>query len=270
MTNNPQDNALSSLAERWKNAGFLTGIDIISSDEAGNHRNRLEQMEANVGSLHYKPKIHTLLCSPFELATNTRALDVVEQLLGPDILLYNATYIVKEPDRTAHVSWHQDLTYWGLSSDRQVTMWLALSPATPESGCMRMIPGSHLHGQQDHLTTADPANVLYQGQTVPDVNERDSVECPLAPGQASFHHGWTLHASTPNQSTDRRIGLNVQYLSPEVYQTKNDFDTAMLVRGTDRHQHFGTDSPARSDWESDALTRHAELQQRYEEIAGSN
>ena len=79
---------------------------------------------------------------------------------------------------------------------------------------------------------------VLQGQTVSGINESDARLCPLAPGEATFHHGWTLHASMPNRSADRRIGLNVQYLATHVRQTKHDQDTAMLVRGRDDYGHF--------------------------------
>ncbi len=88
------------------------------------------------------------------------------------------------------------------------------------------------------------------------------------PGQASFHHGWTLHASMANASDDRRIGLNVQYLAAHVRQTKHDLDTAICVRGQDRYGHFGTDRPAAADLEPEALTHQAELERRYVETAG--
>ena len=146
--------------------------------------------------------MHTILQSSLDLATLPRILDIVEDLIGPDILIYNVTYIVKEANTPSYVSWHQDLTYWGLSHDDQVSMWLALSPATLESGCMRMIPGSQLSGRQHHETTEDHSNVLFQGQTVRGIDEGKSVTCALKPGEASFHHGWTLHASMPNNSND--------------------------------------------------------------------
>ncbi|MEL6288276.1 MAG: phytanoyl-CoA dioxygenase family protein [Pseudomonadota bacterium] len=158
----------------------------------------------------------------------------------------------------------------GLSHDDQVTLWLALSPATRESGCMRVVPGTHRHGRMEHETTEDKNNVLFQGQTVRGVSESDAVDCALAPGEASFHHGWTLHASTPNVSGDRRIGLNVQYLATHVRQTKHDADTAMLVRGVDSYQHFAADRPAREDLLPADLTRLDELEARYKAIAGTS
>ena len=191
-------------------------------------------------------------------------------MIGPDILLYNCTYIIKEPHSPSHVSWHQDLTYWGLSHDDQVTMWLALSLADDVSGCMRMIPGSHMQGRYDHEVSDDSTNVLLQSQTVHNVDEHEAVLCPLKPGEASFHHGWTLHASMPNNSDDRRIGLNVQYLAAHVCQTKHDLDTAMLVRGKDNYHHFETDIPAHENLAPDALKRQKYLDERYKMIAGNS
>ena len=258
-----------TLRSRYDRDGFVTGIEIVSRPAAQAHRLAMEKAEAELGPLHYRSKIHTLLLSPLHLATSTAVLDIVESLIGPDILLYNVTYVVKEPGANSHVSWHQDLTYWGLSHDDQVSMWLALSPATVQSGCMRMVPGSHREGRSHHEVTNDPSNVLLQGQTVQGVDESRAVSCPLAPGQASFHHGGTLHASMPNQSADRRIGLNVQYLAPHVRQTKHALDTAVLVRGRDRYHHFAADIVAQSDLDPAAIARQEELERKYREIAGT-
>ena len=254
----------------YRRDGYAAPVNLMTPREAARHRAALERAEAEVGNLHYKPKIHTILRSPFELATLPVVLDIVERLVGPDILLYNATYIIKEPGTASHVSWHQDLPYWGLSQDDQVTMWLALSPATAESGCMRMIPASHTNGHVEHEVTEDASNVLYQGQTVRGIDEQEAVMCPLRPGQASFHHGWTLHASMPNNSNDRRIGLNVQYIAAHVRQTKHDLDSAMLVRGRDDFHHFETDIAAGADFEPTAMARQVALEDRYRQIAGTS
>ncbi len=260
---------IRSLKQRYERDGFVSGVRIVDTATAGAHREAMENAESVIGPLHYRSKVHTILRSPMTLATLPAVLDIVEAMIGPDILLYNATYIVKEANTASHVSWHQDLTYWGLSHDDQVTMWLALSPATRESGCMRMVAGSHVSGRQHHEVTQDSSNVLLQGQTVRGVNEGNSVYCALQPGEASFHHGWTLHASMPNHSSDRRIGLNVQYFAPHVQQTKQQIDSALLVRGEDRYQHFEPDLPAQSDLDPAALVRQKELEERYVSIAGN-
>lgn len=260
---------IDALTRAYHRDGYVSPVPVLTEQEAAAHRRRMEAAEATFGPLHYRTKVHTILTSPLELATHPGVLDLVEAMLGPDILLYNVTYIVKEAGAASHVSWHQDLTYWGLSHDDQVSMWLALSPATEVSGCMRMVPGSHVSGRLTHEATADDSNVLFQGQTVRDVSEADAVLCPLGPGEASFHHGWTLHASMPNRSDDRRIGLNVQYLAAHVRQEKDPDDTAMLVRGQDRFGHWGPDVAAASDLDPAAVAHQADLEARYRAIAGN-
>ena len=244
-------------AQRYAEDGFVGGVRILDPAEATEHRQTLESVEAELGtSLHYIDKVHTALRSPFELATHPAVLDTVEAILGPDILLYNATYIIKEPGAAAKVNWHQDLTYWGLADDdAQVSMWLALAPATAESGCMMMLPGSHADGRIDHETGSDDGNLLLLGQQITDIDTSSAVHCTLEPGEASFHHGWTVHASQPNVSDDRRIGLNVQYLAPHNRMDTGENATAMLVRGEDRHQHFGPDDTPGSQLDLTAIER---------------
>ena len=261
---------IPSLADQYNRDGYVGGVPIVSREEAAKHRASMEAAEEKIGSLHYRSKAHTFLTSPLQLATDRTVLDIVESMIGPDIMLYNVTYIIKEPQSASHVSWHQDLTYWGLSHDDQVSMWLALSVADDVSGCMRMLPGSHKLGRFDHETTNDDSNVLLQGQTVRGVDESKARLCSLQPGEASFHHGWTLHASMPNNSDDRRIGLNVQYVAAHVRQTKHDLDSALLVRGEDRVGHYGVDIPAMSDLDPVAMQRQQQLEDLHRETAGTS
>jgi len=122
--------SVKAFASDYQRDGYVSGVPILDAEEVAFHRNALETAEHQIGrSLHYRFKAHTMLTSPYALATRPDVLDLVEAMIGPDILLYNVTYIIKEPHSPSHVSWHQDLTYWGLSHDDQVSMWLALSVA---------------------------------------------------------------------------------------------------------------------------------------------
>lgn len=227
--------------------GFVAPVTVIDGAAAAEHRSTLEVAERELGPLHYINKIHTVMSSPYELATAPVVLDLVEAMIGPDILLYNTNYIIKEPGSTAHISWHQDLTYWGLDDDdAQVSMWLALSPATAASGCMVMVPGTHKGGRAEHIEVPDDDNILLLGQQIAHVDESAGVHCALAPGEASFHHGWTIHRSAPNVSADRRIGLNVQYVAPHNLQ-HGPAHSATLVRGEDRFGHYGPE-PKPQTW----------------------
>ena len=101
-------------------------------------------------------------------------------------------------------------------------------------------------------------------------DESKKTLCSLKPGEASFHHGWTIHSSMPNNSNDRRIGFNIQYIATHVKQMKNNTDTAICVRGIDKYNNFGIDIPAVSDELNTTTTANQkELQEKYKSIASS-
>ena len=94
MALNPQN----LLVDRYWQEGFIDGIEVLSDEEVKIHRAHLENAERALGhSLHYMSRVHTVLRSPFELATHPALVDLVEKIIGPDILLHNVTYIIKEP-----------------------------------------------------------------------------------------------------------------------------------------------------------------------------
>ncbi|MEM8922517.1 MAG: phytanoyl-CoA dioxygenase family protein [Actinomycetota bacterium] len=243
------------MAEIYRRDGVLGAVPILSEAEATAYREQMERDEATLGaSFHYRDKAHTALPYALRLATHPTVLDLVEELMGPDILLYNATFIIKEAGTTTKVSWHQDLTYWGLEDDDgQVSMWLALSPATEASGCMRMIPGSHRRKGLDHVNVQGDDNLLLLGQELAEVDESGAELYPLAPGEASFHHGWTVHTSAPNRSDDRRIGLNVQYLTPNNRVVAGSRASGLLVRGRDDYGHYDPDPPPPAVFDDEAI-----------------
>ena len=106
--------------------------------------------------------------------------------------------------------------------------------------------------------------------SVATVDENDKILCKLKPGECSFHHGWTIHASMANKSTDRRIGLNIQYISTSVKQMKSDTDTAICVRGIDKYNNFGIDVPAISDkLNLEAVEKRKKMHKRYKAIVSS-
>jgi hypothetical protein len=249
--------------ERYRADGFIHPVTVMSPADAAGFRARMEDAEGRYGALHYVIKPHLVLRVADELAHWPGLLDAVEGVLGPDLLLWDATFIVKEPGTGAFVSWHQDLTYWGLDlpdPDDVASVWLALSPATFEAGCMRMVPGSHRLGPQPHRETRDAANVLSRGQTVEvDENAERAVPTPLQPGQLSLHHGWTLHASGPNRSSDRRIGFNMNFMRPRVRQARHPGDYAMLMRGRDAFGHFRPEPRPVSDYAAEATALQAEI-----------
>ena len=120
--------------EQYRRDGFIFPVRILDAAETANHRRRLEEIENKYGLMHYRQKPYLLMKSTSEIARNPALLDAIEDLLGPDILLWDGAYVIKEPRNTKYISWHQDLTYWGLDGEELVTAWVPLSPSNPESG----------------------------------------------------------------------------------------------------------------------------------------
>lgn len=255
----------TELGDRFRRDGYVSPVPILDPTAATDHRRQLEAIEAQMGPVHYLDKMHLVSTATWELATHPLVLDAVEACIGPNILLYNSMYVIKEPNSPGKVNWHQDLTYWGLSDhDAQVTAWLAVSPATPTSGCMQMVPGSHLEGRREHVLPEERSadDVLDFGQYIEGVDLDDAEHVALEPGEMSLHHGWTVHASLPNRSDDRRIGFNAQYLAPHCRQLAHNEDAVTLVRGVDDYGYFRSEIPATTDLDPDALERQRVAHER--------
>ena len=256
----------ADLAERYRADGYLFPVDVFTATEAARYRRDLEALEARIAGdrLGNKAQLnypHVIFRFASEMVRDPRLLDLVEQLIGPDILVWGATFFIKEPHSESYVSWHQDLRYWGLSDDQgQVSAWVALGPVTEANGCMRFVPGSHQGALLPHSDTHAADNFLTRGQTAAvEIGEDETVSVTLAPGQVSFHHGRLLHASGPNRSDERRVGLAINYIAAHVRQTVARKDFAMPVRGRDRHRHFHHVPPPAADLSDDALAWHRRI-----------
>jgi len=257
--------------EQYRRDGFLCPVDVLTPEEAAAHRAALEGQEARYGadslprpiSQYHRINSHIVSEAARNAALDPRIVDAVESILGPDLMVWGAEYFVKEPHTTKIVSWHQDLTYWGMDgTDHEVTAWLALSPATEASGCMKFVPGSHRQAIVPHTDTFAPDNLLSRGQEIAvEVDEAAAVVAALQPGQMSLHHGRLFHASGPNVTGDRRIGFVFRYIRPETPKAGRGRDYAMLARGCDRSQQRVNFVPPPGSFSPAAL-------ELYEEVLG--
>lgn len=241
----------------------------MSESDATGYRNRLEAVEAVVGELKggRRLKCHLLFKWVADLIRMPSIVDTAESLLGPNILCWGTDLWIKDARSDKFVSWHQDSQYWGIDNDCLVTAWVALSPATEQSGCMRMLPGSHRDAPFDHADTYHPDNMLTRGQTIMEgVDERDAVNIEVGTGEAVLFAYRIAHASHPNRSGDRRIGVAVRYISPEARQVKSDWDSASLVRGEDTLGNFVHEPVPQCDFDPAAVEFHGKSNENYRKI----
>ena len=241
--------ASDDMAGIYDRDGFVFPIDVVPIEQAQAVRTDLEAAEAELADnperlalLRSYPS--QLLPSFNELIRNENLIAAASAVLGPDLMVWGSGLFIKEANSPKIVSWHQDLTYWGLDDAEETTCWVALSPANIASGCMKFVPGSHKHKLVAHNDTFDDNNLLTRGQEIAvDVNEEDGVAAELKTGQASMHHGHLFHASGPNTTNDRRIGSAIRYIKPSMKQTTGDKSLVALVGGEDRYGHFKISQP---------------------------
>jgi chlorinating enzyme len=249
--------------DRYHSDGYAYPIRVMDAADAASFRRRFEDYEtANGGwyELSKGQKLYLLQTWVADLVKHPKVLDAVEDVLGPDILCWGTSLFVKDARNPSFVSWHQDATYWGLDRPDVVTAWIALSPATLESGCMKVIPGSQKWEQIEHRDTLAKENLLTRGQEMAvEVNEEEAVAMPLAPGEMSLHHVLVAHASKPNESDDRRIGVAIRYVAPHVRQINGDKDSALLCRGKDTHGNFIHETAPAADMDAAARAEHARI-----------
>ena len=238
----------SQIDQFW-NDGYVFPFDCLTTEEVKVCRDKLYAYENTIKdkiSKHIRVKCHLAFLWLWEIAHHPKILDAVEDLIGPDILLYLSTFWSKDARDGKFVSWHQDSAYYGLDPHDVITLWLGFTDATLENGCMRVLPGSHKWPDQKHEETYDTNNLLARGQTIVGLDDSSAIEMPLKAGQFSMHHERMLHSSGPNLSENRRLGMSYTFL-PTRTRCVIGRRTAVLVRGVDKHQNWDPDPEPRTD-----------------------
>ncbi|HYL17291.1 MAG TPA: phytanoyl-CoA dioxygenase family protein [Burkholderiales bacterium] len=187
--------------------------------------------------------------NPFlEVAQHPDVLDMVEQILGPDLILWITRVLCKPPVMGREVPWHQDGEYWLMRPLATCSVWVAIDPVSTANGCMRFIPGSHKHSELYRHHVSDRKNLVLNLELDQDqFDERDAVNVELESGQMSMHDVRLIHGSLANTSGQRRAALILRYMPATshydrsiVKERKNNspFDIVeqplWLVRGKDR------------------------------------
>lgn len=234
---------------QWRHDGFLSPFPMLDAAELEECRQGLARYEAWLGSpvnAHPEMKWRTMpyLLMPWaaRLARDRRILDRVEDLLGPDILIFTGTFFIKEPHSPTIAAWHQDSTYYGLEPREEVTVWIALTEASEAAGCMDALSFRGRPRQLSHVSRVVENSVNRAGQVITEpLDDSAPVSMPLRPGSFSMHHGLCPHRSGPNTSPHRRIGLGLNYIPAHARPSGTVRQAALLVRGIDR---FGNFEPA--------------------------
>lgn len=246
-----------SLRQRYIEDGIVFPIEVLSPEEVRRFRGASDELETRLGG---KPRtvevrqMHLHFPWAHELATHPRVLDAVEDVLGPNLLVWATELFTKHPhDAAVSIGWHQDRPYMGFEAGNTLTAWIALADSVPANGCMRAVPGP---GRRQ-VRRAEGDGPQKRRSTSVEVNEDEAVDVVLRAGQMSMHDIDIVHGSGPNHSDEKRIGFVVRYLTPEA-RPLSGRPPAILARGTDTGNHFELADPPNATDADEALRRMRE------------
>jgi non-heme Fe2+,alpha-ketoglutarate-dependent halogenase len=256
--------------DSFRTNGFLFPIPALSAAEIATCLAGLARLEADLGSpvadADPKWRSHGHMHAPWfnDLIRHPHILDAVEDVIGPDILVWTSTFFIKEPHSRTYAAWHQDGGYFGLQPKQSVCAWVALTDASKEAGCMEQLS---FHGEPRlyrHAPLRLPNSINRAGQTIVEpFDETNPTAMALPAGSFSLHHELAVHRSAPNHASHRRVGIGMNYVPAHVRVDGPVRCRAMLVRGEDRYGHFNLVEPSGGERDAAALALHQDVSDRY-------
>ncbi|MEM6638173.1 MAG: phytanoyl-CoA dioxygenase family protein [Pseudomonadota bacterium] len=225
----------------YNREGFVQPFDVFGASELVGLRSYIDGLMqamgtgASYGINCYQARLAGL----WDIATDARILDHVQDIIGPDILCWASAVLSKKPQDPRAVPWHQDASFWKLSPARTVTVWLAIDDADAENSAMRFIPRSHDKGALRTRTSGE--NAVFHIETDGAEDMGTPFTNALKAGQISLHADMLVHGSLGNASNRRRCGLTLRYCPPSVRITDAEWAQgveAILCRGSDPTGHW--------------------------------
>ncbi|MCE7987012.1 MAG: phytanoyl-CoA dioxygenase family protein [Caldilinea sp. CFX5] len=223
-------------------AAFQHACDLISAQAAGltasTDRLKMKVFEDSTKLVQQVGDPHEMSGVWLDLVKDVRLLDMVEALLGPNLLVYYSQLMMKAPRQGFTAPWHQDFAFFPHSSAEILACTVAIDDATLENGCVRVIPGSHKLGLINHYDQ----NGVFTGIVQDDhsFDARTEVALPATAGSVIFWHSLTLHASHPNRTEKPRRALVIEYKNPAHRLLTGSFSSrgevrniGLMVRGKD-------------------------------------
>jgi len=181
--------------------GSYRNLSAGSSDngKAQNETEMLQIMQMCERNMHFRALLY-----------HETILDMVEDLIGPNIQLFHDQALYKPAHHGGPVFWHQDNAYWRCSPPNLISCWLTLDDVDVNNGAMQFIPGSHFHAAA-HARAESSDTLLDLGEQV---DAAQAVVAELPAGGIAFHHCQTFHHTAPNTTDRQRRALAIHFMTP--------------------------------------------------------
>jgi len=252
--------------KQFETDGYVSRIVALSNDEVARYQKCLKDFLGRVGlpldpGMRHKPHLYLTWVS--DLAHHPSVLGAVEDILGPNLLIWRSAFFIKQAHDPHYFPWHQDSAYWGFDSEAVITAWIALTDSAVENGCVRVVGGSHRQPELPHTVRLERNNSLVRGQSAAvEIPEESVTNIELKAGQISLHHVRLLHGSLSNRSDRARVGLVIRYIAPHV-RRHGPRQSVTLVKGVDEYGHFDHEPTPRYDNDPVAMAWHTKSVRRF-------
>ena len=193
-----------------------------------------------------RPDIHSKF---LEICKLTPLLDIVDQLIGRDIIVWGSRIFSKAPQTGRATPWHQDGEYWPIRPLATATVWIAIDDSNENNACLKILTGSNRAKMLlPHQSLSGKGAALDKEIKPEFIESKDVVSVPLEPGQLVIFDVFTAHGASPNLSNQRRAGFAIRYMpgtsifdrNIKVGSGQDDVQTDLgqralfLVRGEDK------------------------------------
>ncbi len=221
-----QPDEMSALAKDFDQivSQLLSSGDVVDATWDGGETAKIAQAGDKIFHTHNVQKYSRTWLNAF---LNERFLDVVEEIIGNDILLHHSKLFQKPAEAGSPFPMHQDWPYFPTENDSMIAGIIHVSDATDEMGCLRVYPGSHKLGRIEGADGRRQNDVLDQYP----IEDATIVEAEA--GDVIFFHYFTLHGSMPNRSDAvRKTVLCQLYAGTDSIEEGNSHpDERLVLRG---------------------------------------
>ena len=241
--------------QQYRDEGFLSGIPVFAGAACERFRETAERFRAEHpadADWAFDIKCNLLFDWVYSNATNPRLLEVVADLLGDDLLLTDSVFRIKEPGSSTHYGWHQDSARIVVEPAPAI-VYVAISDATVENGCLAVIPRSHDRIRPFDLVE-NPGQTHRRVARVRAVDPRDAVYMELRAGEVAVFNANVIHGSAANRSAAARFAILHDYTPASARQSAGR-GSGQLVLGHDAFGHFAHEPVPSHDFEANAGSR---------------
>jgi len=196
-------------------------------------------------------------------------LPKVKKIIGEDIYVWSSAIFSKAPGEGRIVSYHQDNPYWQLSNQKVVTVWIALTNSSKDSGALELVPKSHNKGLINKLDVSNAREAYLRGEKTTKESDLLSFNqnldnfiknhppkiVNLKPGEFSIHHVNTVHGSGVNNTDNYRVGFAIRYVSSDTKHLETNKDRAIHICGK-KNSYYEEEVRPKFDFDQDAINQY--------------